>query len=96
MPALLLLGVSACSAERYARPNGPSPRYEAAPLAPWDAGALSPEESPFDSAGADGSHADAGRVRALAEPEGRDDPAKPKGRDEPAEPEGSNEKVQRN
>jgi hypothetical protein len=33
----------ACSGERYARPSGPAPSYEAAPLPPWDAGA---ERSP--------------------------------------------------
>ena len=27
-----------CSTDRYARPTGPAPRYEAAPLPPWDAG----------------------------------------------------------
>lgn len=39
-PLLVLVACSACSAERYARPAGPAPRYEAAPLVPWaDAGA---------------------------------------------------------
>jgi hypothetical protein len=36
-----LLGASvvACPAERYQRPALPAPRYEVAPVAPWDAGA---------------------------------------------------------
>jgi hypothetical protein len=38
-----------CSAERYARPSGPAPRYELAPLAPWDAGAA-PTEDPLAAA----------------------------------------------
>ena len=29
----------ACSGERYARPSGPAPSYEAAPVLAWDAGA---------------------------------------------------------
>jgi hypothetical protein len=37
--------VAACSGERYARPAGPTPRYEQAPLPPWDAGApVMPDE----------------------------------------------------
>jgi len=34
----------ACSGERYARPPGPVPRYEEAPVLAWDAGA--PPEQP--------------------------------------------------
>ena len=40
-----LLGLAAlaasfsCGSERYARPPGPAPRYESAPLAPWTNGA---------------------------------------------------------
>lgn len=33
-----VLLVSACSGERYSRPAGPVPRYEAAPVMAWDAG----------------------------------------------------------
>jgi hypothetical protein len=43
---LMLVACSACSAERYARPAGPAPRYEPAPLVPWaDAGAQSTDTS---------------------------------------------------
>lgn len=41
----------ACSGERYARPSGPAPSYEAAPVLAWDAGAA-PEA---DLAGRDSS-----------------------------------------
>jgi len=43
--ATLTVGVEvlACSGERYARPPGPVPRYEEAPIVAWDAGAA-PEE----------------------------------------------------
>lgn len=46
VPATLTIGVQvlACSGERYARPPGPVPRYEEAPVMAWDAGA--PAESP--------------------------------------------------
>jgi hypothetical protein len=46
MPATLTIGVQvlACSGERYARPPGPVPRYEEAPVMAWDAGA--PAEPP--------------------------------------------------
>ena len=46
VPATLTIGVQmlACSGERYARPPGPVPRYEEAPVIAWDAGA--PAESP--------------------------------------------------
>jgi hypothetical protein len=46
VPATLTIGVQvlACSGERYARPPGPVPRYEQAPVMAWDAGA--PAESP--------------------------------------------------
>jgi hypothetical protein len=37
--------VLACSGERYARPIGPAPTYEAAPVMPWDAGAAPAAES---------------------------------------------------
>lgn len=41
MPATLTMGVQllGCSGERYARPPGPVPRYEEAPVMAWDAGA---------------------------------------------------------
>ena len=35
---LLSVCVLACPADRYQRPQLPPPRYEIAPLAPWDAG----------------------------------------------------------
>ena len=43
VPATLTIGVQvlACSGERYARPPGPVPRYEEAPVMAWDAGAPS-------------------------------------------------------
>jgi hypothetical protein len=41
--ALVLGAAFACSGERYARPEGPVPRYEPAPVLAWDAGAP-PEE----------------------------------------------------
>jgi hypothetical protein len=43
--AALTVGVeaAACSGERYARPEGPAPRYEAAPVLAWDGGAPQPE-----------------------------------------------------
>ena len=41
----------ACSGERYARPSGPAPSYEAAPVLAWDAGSA-PEA---DLAGLDSS-----------------------------------------
>jgi len=31
----LAAGLGGCRSERYARPPGPAPRYEVAPLAPW-------------------------------------------------------------
>jgi hypothetical protein len=41
VPATLTIGVQVlgCSGERYARPAGPAPRYEQAPVMAWDAGA---------------------------------------------------------
>jgi hypothetical protein len=44
--ATLTVGVEAlaCSGERYARPPGPVPRYEQAPVLAWDAGV--PPEGP--------------------------------------------------
>ena len=30
------MGLAGCSSERYGRPPGPAPRYETAPLAPWE------------------------------------------------------------
>lgn len=33
-----LIAASACSGERYSRPDGPVPRYEPAPVMAWDAG----------------------------------------------------------
>lgn len=33
--ALATLVLYACPAERYSRPPGPAPRYESAPLPPW-------------------------------------------------------------
>ena len=38
----LAAGLAACSSERYGRPPGPAPRYETAPLAPWE-NATTPE-----------------------------------------------------
>jgi hypothetical protein len=34
----IVVGALGCSGERYARPSGPAPRYETAPVASWDAG----------------------------------------------------------
>jgi hypothetical protein len=59
----MLMSAIACSAERYARPSGPAPRYEAAPVAPWDAGAPGSGDSPatpFDDLEAPRLHGDAG------------------------------------
>lgn len=67
---LVLITTVACSAERYARPDGPAPRYEAAPLAPWDAGAAAAGDSlatPFGGAEATGLRVDAGRVEGAAQ-----------------------------
>lgn len=61
---LVLITTVACSAERYARPDGPAPRYEVAPVAPWDAGAPAARDSlaaPFHVAEAAGPRVDAGR-----------------------------------
>jgi hypothetical protein len=42
----------ACSGERYARPSGPAPSYEAAPVLAWDAGsAPEAEQAGRDSSG---------------------------------------------
>ena len=48
VPATLTLGVQvlACSGERYARPPGPVPRYEEAPVMAWDAGVAPSEPAP--------------------------------------------------
>jgi hypothetical protein len=45
VPATLTIGVQvlACSGERYARPPGPVPRYEEAPVMAWDAGSAPSE-----------------------------------------------------
>ena len=67
---LVLVPVIACSAERYARPGGPAPRYEAAPVAAWDAGAPTSGDSlatPSDNLDATGPHGDAGRIRGEAQ-----------------------------
>ena len=57
---LVSLGAAlACSGERYARPSGPAPSYETAPVMAWDAGAA-PEG---ESAGADSSETPGARVR---------------------------------
>lgn len=67
--AFMLILVVACSAERYARPGGPAPRYEAAPVAPWDAGAPASEDSfaaPFDHRDATGPMVDAGSIQGAA------------------------------
>jgi hypothetical protein len=64
--ALMLITGIACSAERYARPSGPAPRYEAAPVAPWDAGAPGAGDSlatPFDDLEGNSLHGDAGSTR---------------------------------
>lgn len=43
---LMGLGAAlACSGERYARPSGPAPSYEAAPVLAWDAGTAPEAES---------------------------------------------------
>ena len=71
---LLALGaLLACPSERYARPPGPAPRYESAPLAPWTNG-TTPEP------GASGDDAlEAEIERALAGDAG---PAPGSGKDE--------------
>jgi hypothetical protein len=38
----LVAFVLACPAQRYQRPPLPAPRYEVAPVAPWDAGGSEP------------------------------------------------------
>ena len=67
----MLVTVIACSAERYARPSGPAPRYEAAPVAPWDAGASpgDPLDTQLGSLGATDLHVDAGSIQG-AQPAG--------------------------
>ena len=37
-----MVALAGCSSERYGRPPGPAPRYETAPLAPWE-NATTPE-----------------------------------------------------
>ena len=64
----MLITVIACSAERYARPGGPAPRYEAAPVAPWDAGAPASGDSlatPFDNLEGTGLRVDAGSIQGA-------------------------------
>jgi hypothetical protein len=70
--ALMLMIVVACSAERYARPSGPAPRYEAAPVAPWDAGAPGSGDSlapVLDDVEGNDLHSDAGSPRGAVQRE---------------------------
>lgn len=71
--ALMLITVIACSAERYARPSGPAPRYEAAPVASWDAGAPGSGDSlatPFDALEANSPAGDAGSHQGAVQRKG--------------------------
>jgi hypothetical protein len=70
---LMLITAVACSAERYARPSGPAPRYEAAPVLAWDAGAPGSGASlatPFDDLGANNLPGDAGSNQGAVQPKG--------------------------
>lgn len=70
----MLVTLIACSAERYARPDGPAPRYEAVPVAPWDAGAPGSGgdslATPFDDPEGAGLKIDAGSIQGAAQPVG--------------------------
>lgn len=77
--ALVLISIIACSAERYARPSGPAPRYEAVPVSPWDSGAPSADDgqllsTPPGAEAPPGLRAhDAGRALESAQPTGSDE-----------------------
>lgn len=61
-----LVSSSACSGERYSRPEGPVPRYEPAPVLPWDAGGPPPsEELGLGAEEAEGAGARAASARAA-------------------------------
>ena len=56
----------ACSGERYARPSGPAPSYEAAPVLAWDAGAAPEAELVRRGSSARRGPSGAGEMRLWA------------------------------